>query len=293
LIRSLLRDRGGEARRAVIREAHAGFRHVMPDGDRGLAAAVCEALCVPGGYSYVRVSELRPDGSIRTVADAGTSPEAIDDPLPGWNRKTGAVDPDPVLIPLGAGKGAALPVTVEGEPRMSLLVAAPSKSAFHDAERSELAAVASRLGDAISALRLAARFYSLKMGYDGISANLEAEREFSSKLLDLVPLPIVQLGSEGEIRMFNRRCESLTGFRASEALNRLMPDLLIPEPFRSDFRRLLVELFIGKRQDGASFPVLTRTGESVQVGWNFTPVRDPSNGKIAAVLACGEPDSRV
>ncbi len=276
-----------DARFGVIRQAHRTFRVTEVDENRVLSA-VCEALCASGGYLHARVTEKRAGGAFREVVSAGADPGIAGESPPGWENQPPGTSPDPVVVPFQGGLAAWVSVPIGGELKMALLVAAPSRVAFDAVETDDLAALASRIGSGIQALRLAGRLDSLKKKYDALSVDLETGRDFSIRLLDLVPLPVLQIGPEGEIRIFNRRCELLTGYRASEALNRRMPDLLIPEPLRSDFRRLLVELFIGRRAGSFPFPLLTRSGDPVPTLWNFSPIRDVESGKIASLLACGE-----
>ncbi len=287
MIRTFLFDRGRDARISVIRETNRRLSE-SAGAENDLVSTVCGTLCAPGGYIHARVIEKRGSGAVRLAGSAGKSPGIADESISGLGIHPGGTSPVPVMIPLRSALAAAFPVPAGDDASMSLLVVAGSKRAYDPAETGDLAALAARLGGAIANLRLAARLDSLKTAYDAQSAALEDEREHSRRLLDLAPLPILQFGPEGEIRIFNRRCETLTGYRAAEALNRRMPDLLIPEALRSDFRRLLVELFIGRRSGSFPFPLQVRSGESIPVFWKTVPIRDESNGKICAILACGE-----
>jgi PAS domain S-box-containing protein len=284
LIRSLLHDKAREARSAAVREAHRGLGEPACD-EPVLLRRVCEALCGGGGYLGALVAERRPDRTIRVAGRAGEipdpSPETLpfrDDPsseffLPAArNGKTGA-------FPIPAGEGA----------RLALVVATASKDGIGSPESEDLEAVASRLGQAIAGSRAAARLDSLKKVCGDQAAELEAERDFSSRLLGLVREPVVRLGPEGEIRMVNRAFESVTGYRAADLMNRRMADLLLPEEARSGFRRLLVEMFIGREAGTAAFPLSPRSGVPFRVAWDFSALPDPVTGKVASVLACGIP----
>lgn len=284
MIRVFRPDRGLKVRSGAILSAHR-FLASAPVEERHVFGGVCESLCPPGGYLAALVAERRPDRSIRIACRSGQPIEIAPESLPAWNEPSGR----PVVITLRQAKAAASPVSVDGERRMTLVVAADGRDAFGPEELEALEAVATRMGGAISSLRLAARLDSLKKVYDDQSGQLEAERDFSSRLLELVPLPVVQLGPEGEIRMFNRRIEALTGFRAADMLNRRMADVLLPEADRSGFRRMLVEIFIGRRPGDDAFPLLTRASGTIRIKWDFSPIRDPFSGKILSVLACGIP----
>jgi PAS domain S-box-containing protein len=283
VIRAFRFDRGLKARCATIRDTHR-FLASGPDEERAVVGGFCETLCASGGYMSALLAERRLDRTIRVVSRTGPPIDVAPESLPTWNDPSGS----PSAFPLKKGRACACPVPVDGGLPMTLVLATEAGDAFGPEELADLAAVASRLGGVISRVRLAARFDSLKKVYDDQSDLLEAEREFSARLLELVPVPIVQLGPEGEIRLFNRAVESLTGYRASDVLNRRMADVLLPEPDRSAFRRMLVELFIGRRPGDDSFPLLTRAGGPVRIRWEFSPIRDAFSGKVASVLACGE-----
>jgi PAS domain S-box-containing protein len=280
-------DKALETRFDAIREANRRLPAAGRD-EQQLFDAACEALCAPGGYRTALVVGRRPDGSPRLAASGGVPLDVPFDSLPIWNDPFPEV-PAPFPVTGADACGSLFPVPVEGETRMLLLAVASSKNAIGPAESADLGSLAARLGHAVTALRLAGRLGSLRSRYDDLSAELGAERDFSTALLGLVPLPVLQLGPEGEVRLFNARCEALTGFRAGEIVNRRLADLLVPEPLRSDFRRLLVELFIGRRHgEDAAFPLLHRDGVPVPIRWRFAPLRDHASGRIHSVLACGD-----
>lgn len=284
MIGSFGAGRALKARRAAILSTHR-FLASGPVEERHALGGVCDSLCAPGGYLASMVAERRPDRSVRIAVTTGPSIDIVPESLAALN------DPShgSVVVPLKKGRAVAIPVPVDGERRMVLVISSDARDAFGPEEVEEVRAVASRLGDALSSLRLAARFDSLKKVYDDQSAILDAERDFSGRLLDLVPVPVVQVGPEGEIRTFNRKIEALTGYRASEVLNRRMADVLLPEADRSGFRRMLVELFIGRRPGEDLFPLLTRSSGPIRVKWEFSPIRDPYSGKVVSVLGCGMP----
>lgn len=284
MIRNYLLDRRREARFAAIREAHRLFGGAP--GEEALIASVCGALCMPGGFRHAAVAEMRPDGSLRpigsAVAEGATVPESLPVPKESEPGKRSL----PTRAKAGKGCAVALPVFVEGGPSLVLTVVSSDFPAFEGVELEDFRSLAARLGESVESFRLRGRLAALREGYDRLVAQREAESDLADRVLRLVATPVVRLGPDGEIRLFNRRMESLTGYSASEVLNRRMADLLIPEAARSSFRRTLVELFMGRRHDGTPFPLLSRGGTPIVVAWDFDAVRG-EGGKVSSILACG------
>lgn len=115
---------------------------------------------------------------------------------------------------------------------------------------------------------------------------LRKERDFSSKVLDVAAVLVLQVGPEGEILLFNRQCEEATGFTAAEAIGRKLADILLAEgtggfPLQS-FEEVLDEKPLPARE----FALRTKSGEERIVVWNCAPIRTP-DGKVGSILAAG------
>ncbi len=68
---------------------------------------------------------------------------------------------------------------------------------------------------------------------------LRKERDFSSKVLDVADMLVVQV-REGRIVLFNRKCEEVTGYTAAEVIGRQMADTCCPKAYvtlRENLRR--------------------------------------------------------
>ncbi|HEY3489778.1 MAG TPA: PAS domain-containing protein [Candidatus Deferrimicrobiaceae bacterium] len=293
MIRDWLQGTALRARESSIREGHRRIEAAEGSSETALASALCEALCAPGAYRSALWVERGAAGALRIAGAAG---EGLD-VLPDWIAQEagpGKIGAAEAVVCAGTGgKVAAVPVAGAGEPGRALIVSIAGKASFDHDELADLASLASRTGHALTALRVADRFKALKAGYETQADALADERYFSRQILDLVPVPVIQLGSEGEIRRVNRRFEEVTGLKAADLLNRRMADLLLPEAHRSDFRRLVVELFLGRRPEDAVFPLHAKAGVPVRIAWDFALLRDDATGRVTSILAAGQVDKCV
>ena len=115
---------------------------------------------------------------------------------------------------------------------------------------------------------------------------LRKERDFSAKVLDATGVMVLQIGMEGDILLFNRQCEELTGFAAAEAIGRKMTDLLVPESSVALHREGIGDVLTGKSPAAREYPILTKTGEERVMVWNYASILGP-DGKVDSLLAAG------
>jgi len=115
---------------------------------------------------------------------------------------------------------------------------------------------------------------------------LRRERDFSAKVLDATGVLVLQIGMEGEILLFNRQCEELTGYAAVEAISRKMTDLLLPERAVEFHREGIGDVLSGGGTVAREYALLTKTGEERMIVWNYVPIPGP-DGKVASLLAAG------
>jgi two-component system, cell cycle sensor histidine kinase and response regulator CckA len=112
--------------------------------------------------------------------------------------------------------------------------------------------------------------------------DLRKERDFSSQILDISGALILKLGTGGEIELFNRQCEEVTGVTTAEALGRSMPDLLIVEEARALHRAAIADVAGGK----SPTRLTAAGGELRTIAWHHAPLRDGA-GNIVSVVVTG------
>jgi len=113
-----------------------------------------------------------------------------------------------------------------------------------------------------------------------------AQNFFESVLFNL-PVMLVVLGLDGQIIVFNGKCEEVTGYTAAEMRGRLVSDVvLLPEEVNG-----VEEVFEDLRQ--GRFPIahenawLTKDGRPRQILWANTALLD-SAGKVIFIVGMGQ-----
>jgi len=115
---------------------------------------------------------------------------------------------------------------------------------------------------------------------------LRKERDFSARVLDVAGMLVLQVSPEGEILLFNRQCEEVTGYAAAEAIGREMTDLLVPESGRDVHLRGLAEILSGQNPPAREYAILAKSAEERLVVWNYEAIPGP-DGKVGSILMTG------
>ncbi|NNG45969.1 MAG: PAS domain S-box protein, partial [Deltaproteobacteria bacterium] len=115
---------------------------------------------------------------------------------------------------------------------------------------------------------------------------LRKERDFSAKVLDVADMLALQIRPEGEIILFNRQCEEVTGYTAAQAIGRQMTDMLLPESVRDVHQRSLREILSGQIPSEREYALLTRSREERMVVWNYEKIPGP-DGESSSILMAG------
>ena len=102
-----------------------------------------------------------------------------------------------------------------------------------------------------------------------------ARNVFASAVLDALPRAIIVTSPEGRILMWNRQAEELYGWRAEEALGRVVSDVLVSLSDSDRAREIMDVVRAGKIWEG-DFTVLRRDGDPVRVWVTDRPILDES-----------------
>lgn len=86
-------------------------------------------------------------------------------------------------------------------------------------------------------------------------------------LLDATPELIVLLDPGGRIVMFNRACETLTGYRRDEAIGRNPLDFLVPENWIDAVQKRFADPWAPEVAQPHNHPWLTKSGEERLILW--------------------------
>ena len=115
---------------------------------------------------------------------------------------------------------------------------------------------------------------------------LRRERDFSNRMLDISGALVLQVNRSGEILLFNRQCEEVTGIPAREALGKKMWDLLIEERSRDLHRDAIRAVSTGRTPPPLESSIVTDRASSRTVAWNHAPLHD-GTGMIVSVIVTG------
>ena len=115
---------------------------------------------------------------------------------------------------------------------------------------------------------------------------LRKERDFSARVLDMAGMLVLQVSPEGEILLFNRQCEEVTGYAAAEAIGREMTDLLLPESGRDVHLRGQAAILSGRNPAAREYAILAKSAEERLVVWNYEAIPGP-DGKVSSILMTG------
>ena len=115
---------------------------------------------------------------------------------------------------------------------------------------------------------------------------IQAERDFTSAVIDATGTLVVILNRQGHIVRFNQACESLSGYSLHEVAGRPLWEMLSPpgeaESVRECYRKLAAGEFPGKHE--CSW--LLRTGESRLIAWSDSALLD-EHGGIRNIISMG------
>jgi PAS domain S-box-containing protein len=115
---------------------------------------------------------------------------------------------------------------------------------------------------------------------------LRKERDFSNRMLDISGALVLQVNGAGEILLFNRQCEEVTGFAARDALGKRMWDLLIEEPARDLHRNAIRAVGAGRMPPPLETTIVTAHASPRMIAWNHAPLHDGA-GNIVSVIVTG------
>ncbi|MHB1012941.1 MAG: PAS domain-containing hybrid sensor histidine kinase/response regulator [Desulfobacteria bacterium] len=115
---------------------------------------------------------------------------------------------------------------------------------------------------------------------------LRKERDFSNRMLDISGAVVLQVSRAGEILLFNRQCEEVTGIAARDALGKKMWDLLIEESARDLHRDAIRGVAAGRTPPPLETSIVTAHASPRTIAWNHAPLHDGA-GSIVSVIVTG------
>ncbi len=115
---------------------------------------------------------------------------------------------------------------------------------------------------------------------------LKREETFLRTILDTVGVLIVVLDTKGRIILFNKACEAITGYKASEVIGKPVWDVLIPKDQRDEVIRVFSSLKKSLLPNAHENYWVTKKGEKRLISWSNSIVTD-ENKEIQYVIGSG------
>jgi len=113
------------------------------------------------------------------------------------------------------------------------------------------------------------------------------QKRFFEDIIETADLFIVGANADGNIVLFNRGAERISGYRREEVLGEHYPTIFLPPELREEVERITKDIFAGRYPSYAEGAIITKDGERHVIRWSNMPLRDP-DGEITGVIAFGQ-----
>ncbi len=116
---------------------------------------------------------------------------------------------------------------------------------------------------------------------------IEQEKRFVENLLETAPSFITVLDTGGNISLYNRFAEKLTGYLKEEVMGKNWFDLFIPKKEKHQITDVFKKV-LHSMPEYSSYenPIILKNGEKRIIQWNNTVLRD-ENGNITGLMSIG------
>jgi len=181
----------------------------------------------------------------------------------------------------GYGSAIALPLTIEGRVFGVVNIYAAKPNAFDEDEVGLLRELASDIAYGIMALRT-------RVERERAEAALRESEERYRLMADTAPVLILGLDPKGQVVLFNKWAERLTGYKAEEVMGKNWFTTFLPERDR----KTVYKFFLKHLDPASSMPshhenyIVTKSGEERLISWRNGTAKD-CEGKVRLVFAFG------
>ncbi len=249
------------------------------------------------GYRMCWIGMAEPDGSVAPVAEWGDMNGYLREVAVRWDETPLGQGPVGRAIREGKpsvvrdvlrsrrfapwrrnalGRGilsvAAFPLGTGRPGSGALVVYALDRDAFDREAVEELAAYAQQASLVVARAR-------------ELQAVAESEARFRS-VIENTDVLVVELDSNGNIILFNRAAEKVTGYEAAEVLGKQYFPLFTPERERERVAAAYREILRGHPAEGLAMAMRTRSGAERVVSWNTKATFGPG-GELRNIVGMG------
>jgi PAS domain S-box-containing protein len=109
-------------------------------------------------------------------------------------------------------------------------------------------------------------------------ALLESQRTLEA-VVETAPSLIVLTDPEGQILLFNRACEELTGYKREEVLGKTIPELFLPPEWIPVVQKRFADPYAPEVQAPHENPWKTKSGKERPIEWRCTVLPSPKDGR--------------
>ncbi len=132
-----------------------------------------------------------------------------------------------------------------------------------------------------------------RIGYMGVEIDISEQKKienalikekmFTESLIETANSLIVGLNLHGEITIFNKKLEEVTGYSKEEVLGKSWFEIFVPASQRPSVEEVFDSIVKGAFPSYYENPILTKSGEERFIAWSNTTIRNEKNEIIGAL----------
>jgi PAS domain S-box-containing protein len=111
--------------------------------------------------------------------------------------------------------------------------------------------------------------------------------QFSDSVVDTSQALIIGLNKSGQVKLFNKHSENLTGWQSSQIINENFMAAFIPSSEREQLTTVYNGIFSGETATKLETTLTTKTGQDLVIEWSNTLLVDPETKEPSLLLATG------
>ncbi|MBI4779040.1 PAS domain S-box protein [Candidatus Falkowbacteria bacterium] len=143
--------------------------------------------------------------------------------------------------------------------------------------------ILSQEGEFIGSIHIAKDITELKLAEEKIRET----SDYLNKLLKYANAPVIVWNPQGEITLFNRAFEKLTGYSANEVIGQKL-EMLFPQESKQQSLKSIAKTAKGEYWEAVEIPIRLKEGEVRIVLWNSANIFSANGAALTATIAQGQ-----
>ncbi len=119
------------------------------------------------------------------------------------------------------------------------------------------------------------------------ATRLLGQQQFSDGIINTSQALIIGMDKHGEVQMFNKHSEEITGWTKDQIIGQNFMGAFIPFVERLSLKETYEGLFAGKPAEKMETSLNTKTGEKLSIEWSNTMLLDPITQEPTMLIATG------